>query len=888
MRRAGTGILAAMDGAEIRRVFLRYFEERGHRVVRSGSLVPKADPTLMFVNAGMVPFKRVFVGEETRDYARAVTSQKCMRVSGKHNDLEEVGVSPSHQTFFEMLGNFSFGDYFKKGAIEYGWDFLTNVVKVEPERLVVSIHEEDDEAYDVWRNEIGLASDRIFRLPDSENFWQMADTGPCGPCSEIHMITDQSAFDSGSDPSGDGYIELWNLVFMQFEQRADGSRVPLPKPSIDTGLGLERLACVLQGVDSNYDTDLFRPLLARAGELAGVQYGSDPHSDMSMRVVADHARACAFLLGDGVLPANEGRGYVLRRVLRRAARHGVLLGIEEPFLYEVSDVVIGRMGAAYPELRERRDFILETIKREEERFGRTLGRGLQLLDEEVRRARRERRSRLAGDVVFKLYDTFGFPTDLTETILHGQDLDYDRAAFDARMQEQAERARAAWKGAGEGAPAEVYDRLAVRARSRFVGYETLETRSRVLALLRDGDETEEVSEAERVEVVVETTPFYAESGGQVGDAGALEGPDGRIEVEDTQQPVEGLIVHSGRVTLGRVRVGDEVGLSVDAARRAATVRNHSGTHLLQWALRSVLGPQVVQAGSLVAPERLRFDFTHDDPLTDEQITEVEDLVNDLVLQNLPSQIEEKSREAAIESGAIAMFGEKYGEVVRVVSFGPSTELCGGTHTRATGDIGSFRIVSQTAIGAGVRRVEAQTGKGVLEQSRRDAATLRAASHLLKSPPSEVPERIEKLLDRQKQLERELEQTRARLRRGGVGDPMQQLRELAGVRLITSEVEEASPKELRGMIDELKQRLGSGVVVLGTRHAGKAALAVGVTRDLSDRLAADALVKQIAPVVGGSGGGRPDFAQAGGSQPDKVPEALQRAAEVVAESLGDEN
>jgi alanyl-tRNA synthetase len=607
---------------------------------------------------------------------------------------------------------------------------------------------------------------------------------------------------------------------------------------------------------------------------------------MSMRVVADHARACAFLLGDGVLPANEGRGYVLRRVLRRAARHGVLLGIEEPFLYEVSDVVIGRMGAAYPELRERRDFILETIKREEERFGRTLGRGLQLLDEEVRRARRERRSRLAGNVVFKLYDTFGFPTDLTETILHGQGLDYDRAAFDARMQEQAERARAAWKGAGEGAPAEVYDRLAVRARSRFVGYETLETRSRVLALLRDGDETEEVSEAERVEVVVETTPFYAESGGQVGDAGALEGPDGRIEVEDTQQPVEGLIVHSGRVTLGRVRVGDEVGLSVDAARRAATVRNHSGTHLLQWALRSVLGPQVVQAGSLVAPERLRFDFTHDDPLTDEQIAEVEDLVNDLVLQNLPSQIEEKSREAAIESGAIAMFGEKYGEVVRVVSFGPSTELCGGTHTRATGDIGSFRIVSQTAIGAGVRRVEAQTGKGVLEQSRRDAARLRAASQLLKSPPSEVPERIEKLLERQKQLERELEQTRARLRRGGVGDPMQQLRELAGVRLITSEVEEASPKELRGMIDELKQRLGSGVVVLGTRHEGKAALAVGVTRDLSDRLAADALVKQIAPVVGGSGGGRPDFAQAGGSQPDKVPEALQRAAEVVAESLGE--
>ncbi len=880
----GLGILATMTGAEIRREFLRYFEERGHRVVASGLLVPEGDPTLMFVNAGMVPFKRVFLGEETRDYVRAATSQKCMRVSGKHNDLEEVGRSPSHQTFFEMLGNFSFGDYFKKEAIEYGWDFLTNVAKIAPERLVVSIHERDDEAYDLWRQEIGLGPERIFRLPDSENFWQMADTGPCGPCSEIHLILDQDAFEAGRDPSGNGYVELWNLVFMQFERRADGSRVPLPKPSIDTGLGLERLASVLQGVSSNYDTDLFRPLLDKGSELSGKPYGASDENDVSLRVVADHARACTFLIGEGILPSNEGRGYVLRRVLRRAARHGVLLGLEEPFLNEVANVVIDEMGAAFPEIRERRPFIQETIKREEERFLRTLGRGLVLLDQEVKQLRRARGQRLSGEVVFKLYDTYGFPTDLTEDILRGHEFDYDRAAFDARMREQAERARAAWKGAGEGAPSEVYSQLASRESSRFVGYDELEQQSRVTALLRDGAETDTVSEAERVEIAVETTPFYAESGGQVGDVGTIEGPEGSIEVEDTQSPVGGLIVHSGRVSLGRLRVGDEVTLRVDSRTRAATVRNHSGTHLLHWALRRELGPQVMQAGSLVAPDRLRFDFAHDEPLTDEQITKIEHLVNDLILQNLPSKIEQKSRKQAIDAGAIAMFGEKYGATVRVVSFGPSTELCGGTHAGATGDIGSFRIISQSAIGSGVRRVEAQTGLGVLEHSRREADTLRSASQLLKAPPSEVPERVRRLLERQRELERELEQARARLRRGGGGDPMQALREVAGVRLITSEVETATPKELRGMIDELKQRIRTGVVVLGTRQERKVALAVGVTSDLTERLSANDLVKQIAPLVGGSGGGRPDFAQAGGTQGDKIRQALDRVAELIEESL----
>jgi alanyl-tRNA synthetase len=616
-----------MTGSEIRRRFLGYFEERGHRVVASSSLVPERDPTLMFANAGMVQFKRVFLGEESRDYTRAATSQKCMRVSGKHNDLDDVGRSLTHHTFFEMLGNFSFGDYFKVEAVDFAWDLLTNVYGLDPDLLVVSVLHDDDETWSIWKEQIGLPEQRIFRLPEKENFWQMGDSGPCGPCSEIHLITDHDAFEAGADPSQEGFHEVWNLVFMQLEQATDGTRRPLPKPSVDTGMGLDRLAMILQGGQSTYDTDLFAPLLERAQSLSGYRMGGDAEKDVSLRVAADHARACSFLIGDGVLPSNEGRGYVLRRVLRRAARHGVQLGLEQPFLYRVADSVIETMGEAYPELVERRDYIEDTIRREE------LGRGLALLEGEVARLRRTQRRTLTGDVVFKLYDTFGFPVDLTEDILRGQQLDFDRGGFDELMREQAERARAAWKGSGEEAPLELYGELAREGEVEFTGYEELEDRSRVRAVIRDGARVLRVSEGERVELIAPRTPFYAQSGGQIGDTGTIEGPDGRIEIDDTHRPVDGLVVHYGRVALGSVAVGDEVDLVVGAERRAATVRNHSATHLLHAALKGVLGPQCAQAGSLVAPERTRFDFTHDAPLSDAQIRELEDRVNAEILAN---------------------------------------------------------------------------------------------------------------------------------------------------------------------------------------------------------------------------------------------------------------
>jgi alanyl-tRNA synthetase len=870
-----------VTGNEIRAAFLRYFEERGHRTVPSASLVPEGDPTLMFTNAGMVQFKRVFLGEEARDYSRAVSSQKCMRVSGKHNDLDDVGRTPRHHTFFEMLGNFSFGDYFKTEAIDFAWDLLTNVYCVEPDRLVVSVLEGDDEAWAIWREQIGLEERRIFRLGGKENFWQMADTGPCGPCSEIHLITDHEAFEAGADPSQDGFHELWNLVFMQFNQAAGGARTPLPKPSVDTGMGLERLAMILQGGRSNYDTDLFTPLLEEAQSISGYRMGSDDLKDMSVRVVADHARACSFLIGDGVLPANEGRGYVLRRVLRRAARHGMLLGVEEPFLFRVANVVVDQMGAAYPELVERRAFIEDTIRREEERFLRTLRRGLSLLEDEVARLRKERRERLSGEVVFKLYDTFGFPVDLTEDILRGQTLDFDRATFEACMREQAERARAAWRGSGEEAPVELYGEVARAGAVEFTGYERLADRSTVRALIRRGAVVGEVREGERVEVVVPTTPFYAESGGQVGDCGVIEGPDGTVEVEDTRRPLEGLVVHYGRVTLGTLREGEDVELRVHAATRAATVRNHSATHLLHAALRGVLGPQCTQAGSLVAPDRTRFDFTHDAPLSDEQIHEVEDTVNRQILANAPASIERKGYQEALAAGAVAIFEEKYSDVVRVVRFGDfSTELCGGTHVAATGDIGSFRIVSQSAVGSGVRRLEAVTGMGALEHARHEAGLLRGAAELVRTPPAELPERLRKLLERERQLERDLERTRAQLRRGAAGDPLEAAREVGGIRLIATQVRDADPRELRAMVDDLKARLGSGIVLLAAPGRDKVALALGVTDDLVDRYRAGDLIKEIAARVGGSGGGRADFAQAGGTDVDALPRALERLAELV--------
>jgi alanyl-tRNA synthetase len=870
-----------VTGNEIRQTFLRYFEARDHRVVASASLVPDRDPTLMFTNAGMVQFKRAFLGEEVRDYSRAASSQKCMRVSGKHNDLDDVGRSPRHHTFFEMLGNFSFGDYFKSEAIDFAWDLLTNGYGLDPDQLVVSLLQSDDESYAIWKEQIGISDQRLFRLGEKENFWQMGDTGPCGPCSEIHLITDREAFESGADPSQEGFHEVWNLVFMQFNQTVDGVRTPLPKPSVDTGMGLERLAMILQGGKSNYDTDLFTPLLDKTQSISGYRVGSDDEKDVSVRVVADHARACAFLIGDGVLPSNEGRGYVLRRVLRRAARHGVLLGVEEPFLFDVAHVVVDQMGEVYTELAERRAFIEDTIRREEERFLSTLRRGLSLLEDEVTKLRKEKRESLPGEVVFKLYDTYGFPVDLTEDILRGHELGFEREAFDDCMREQAERARAAWKGSGEEAPIELYGELARAGAVEFTGYDRLEETSRIRALIRKGSEVDAVQEGERVGVVVGKTPFYAESGGQIGDTGIVEGPDGTLEVEETRRPVDGLVVHYGRVTLGSLAKGEEATLAVDAPARVATMRNHSATHLMHAALKGVLGPQCMQAGSLVAPDRTRFDFTHDAPLSEAQILEVEDRVNEQILANVSSGIERKGYQEAIASGAVAIFEEKYADVVRVVRFGEfSTELCGGTHVSATGDIGSFRIVSQSAVGSGVRRLEAVTGMGVLEHGRRDARLLRSAAELVKAPPVDLPERLRKLLEREKQLERELETARTQLRRGASGDPLNAVREVAGVRVIATQVPDASARELRSMVDDLKARLGSGIVLLAAPRQGKVALALGVTDDLVDRHRAGELIREISAIVGGSGGGRADFAQAGGTDVAAVPQALDRLLELV--------
>ena len=877
-----------LAASEIRETFLRFFERRGHRRVASASLVPDADPTLLFTNAGMVPFKRLFLGEEARDYVTATTAQKCIRVSGKHNDLENVGRTPRHHTFFEMLGNFSFGDYFKQEAIEYAWELVTGEFGIDAERLVATVYAKDDEAYDIWRDAVGLPEQRVLRLGESENFWSMGDTGPCGPCAEIHVDfgENQRCTSPVCDPSCDcgRWLEIWNLVFMQFDRDASGKLTPLPKPSIDTGAGLERLAAVIQNVHSNYDTDLFRGILARAQEISGVTRGIDPEKDVSLHVVADHARAISFLVGDGVLPSNEGRGYVLRRILRRAARHGVLLGVERPFLCEVANVVIDEMSGAYPELSERRAFIVDRIRREEERFLETLTKGLALLEDAIDRLRASGGTQLPGEVVFKLYDTFGFPVDLTEDILKGHGLAQDRAGFEAAMGSQRARARAAWRGSGDARVDEIYGRVAADVKTVFRGYETLEIESRIRALLVDGVLRDEAREGETVEIVVEETPFYAESGGQVGDRGLVTTEGGSVEIRDAQRPTGELVVHRGRVTRGAIRVDTAVRLAVDAEARAATVRNHSGTHLLHAALRAELGPQAMQKGSLVAPDRLRFDFTHDAPLSDAEICAIEDRVNAWIERDAPALIREMSYAEAIEAGAIAIFEEKYGDRVRVISFGDfSTELCGGTHARATGELGLLKIVSQSGIAAGVRRVEALTGLGALEHLREQERALARIAELLRAPVAELPARVEKLLEERKSAEQQLAALRRAQRGAATADLTANVHEVSGVRVVAAAIEDASAGELRGLVDELRNRIGSGVVLLAAASEGRVSLALGVTADLTAQLRAGDLVREVAAVVGGKGGGRPDFAQAGGDAPERLEDAFARLDALIEEA-----
>jgi alanyl-tRNA synthetase len=884
--------------AEIREAFLRFFEERGHRRVASSTLVPQNDPTLLFTNAGMVQFKDVFTGRERRDYARATTAQKCVRAGGKHNDLENVGFTARHHTFFEMLGNFSFGDYFKKDAVAWGWEFVTSPkwLGLAKDRLAATVFDGegglpwDEEAFELWKAQ-GVPADRIYKLGAKDNFWAMGDTGPCGPCSELHFFQGNdipcAEEQAGRACQGvacdcDRWLEIWNLVFMQFERSGDGTLTPLPKPSIDTGAGLERMASVAQGKRSNYDTDLFQNIIRAIEKIAGKRYGAGQDDDVSMRVIADHARATTFLVGDGVLPANEGRGYVLRRIMRRAIRHGKRLGLEKPFLADVCSAVIEEMGAAYPETRENRAFIAKVAAQEEESFRRTLDKGLAILEEEMARLAKAKETVVPGKIAFQLYDTFGFPMDLTRVIVSERGLGVDEAGFDRNMAEQ--RARSEWKGSGEQAVTDLHKAIVAEiGETHFLGYETPTAKAEVKAILANGARVAKASQGQKVEIVTAATPFYGESGGQVGDVGGIAGPRGRVEVRDAQRPVPGLVTHVGLVETGEIAVGDVVELAVDQGRRDLIRANHSATHLLQFALREKLGDHVKQAGSVVAPDHLRFDFSHFQPLAAEDLAAIERRVNDLVRENAETDTAVLELEKARQSGAMMIFGEKYGDVVRVVRIGPSKELCGGTHVRRTGDINFFKIASEESIAAGVRRIVAYTGPRAVELSQREAEELRHAAGVLKAGAFEVAQKVEQAQKRVRELERALEEASSKIAAAQSGDLAGRAKEIGGARVLATRVQ-GDGKSLRELADKLRDKLGRGVVALGAEQDGKAILLVAVTKDLTAKVKAGDLVKEGAKHVGGSGGGKPELAQAGGPDAARLDEALAAIEALAARSL----
>ena len=885
-----------MKAREIRKAFLDFFKERTHTVVKSSSLIPHDDPTLLFANAGMNQFKRCFLGEDRRAYTRAASSQKCVRAGGKHNDLENVGRTARHHTFFEMLGNFSFGDYFKEDAVQYAWDFLTGIMGLPKDKLYATIHEgdqgmnlgADEEARGYWSRY--LPADRILAFPTKDNFWAMGDTGPCGPCSEI--LIDQGPLIGCGRPECrpgcdcDRYLELWNLVFMQFNRQADGTLEPLPKPSIDTGMGLERVAAVIQKAPSNYDTDLFAPMMAKIAEISGHRPGENPETDVSLKVISDHSRAAAFLIGDGILPSNEGRGYVLRRVVRRALRHGRFLGIDRPFLYEVAVAVMHAMEDTYPELLESQSYITRVILHEEERFNDTLDHGLRLLQSEIKRLQDDGAQIIPGALIFKLYDTYGFPIDIVTDMARDLRLQVDEGNFQVLMDKQREQSRAHWRGSGERELAEAYHQLGAEGvKTQFLGHDRLQASAPVLALVKDGQRVREASAGTEIEVVVAQTPFYGASGGQVGDQGAITGPAGRMSVTDTLKLPGDLVVHVGQVDQGVLCVGDVVELTVDEALRGDTELNHTATHILHAVLRQVLGDHVKQAGSMVAPERLRFDFTHFTAVTPEELREIERLVNAEIRRNRDLQVHVMGLEEALKTGAMALFEEKYGDTVRLVEIpGFSRELCGGTHTHRTGDIGVMQIVQETSVAAGVRRIEAVTGRSALALLQQQQGMLMQAAALLKTNPVEVPERIEKLLMSQKQLEKELEALKSSLTAKKSVDMLSDAEKIGEVRVLVTQVEADSPKVLREINDRFKEQLVSGVVVLGATHEDKAFILVGVTSDLTKRIQAGQLIKEIAGPIDGSGGGRPDMAQAGGSNPQGLAAALDLARQLVREKL----
>jgi alanyl-tRNA synthetase len=862
-----------MSAADVRSAFLEFFRGQSHIIVPSSSLVPGSDPTLLFTNAGMVQFKDVFLGKEQRDYLRAASAQRCLRAGGKHNDLENVGYTARHHTFFEMLGNFSFGDYFKREAIHLAWDFLIYTLRIDPARLWCTVYKDDDEAAEVWLKDIGISPERFSRLGESSNFWAMGDTGPCGPCSEIFF--DHGPGVPGGPPGsaeeeGDRYVEIWNLVFMQFERETDGTMKPLPRPSVDTGMGLERITAVMQGVHSNYDIDLFKNLIRAAGKLAGTSV----LSSSSLRVIADHIRACTFLIVDGVLPSNEGRGYVLRRIIRRAIRHGYKLGIQQPFFYKLVRPLEQEMGAAYPELTRGRALAERVLKQEEEKFAQTLANGMVLLEAAIRNLRGAKV--IDGDTVFKLKDTYGFPVDLTADVARERGLAIDQARFEVAMEEQRRRSQEASKFTVDlrgGAPLE--------ARTLFSGYEGLSGSGRVVMLLKQGAQVEVLEKGEAGEVVLDRTPFYAEAGGQVGDAGQLTSSGVRFIVTDTVRR-DAAHFHIGTLLEGRIRVGDELEAEVDGVRRQATALNHTATHLLHAALRKVLGTHVLQKGSLVAPDRLRFDFAHFQAVAPAELIDIERLVNAQIRANLPAETRVMDYEGAVAAGAMALFGEKYDKDVRVLRLGDfSMELCGGTHVHRAGDIGVFKIVSESGVASGVRRIEALTGDGALEYIEQSDVLLRDLGSLVRGSREEIADKVREQLERTRQMEREIRTLKDRLASGQGVDLAASAVDVKGVKVVATKVDGADAGALRSAVDQLKERLKSAVVVLASvQDTAKVLLVAGVTPDQTSRIQAGELAGAVAALVGGRGGGRADFAQAGGSKPEALDAALESVQEFV--------
>ena len=876
-----------MTGSDIRKSFLDYFAKQGHTVVRSSSLVPDKDPTLLFTNAGMVQFKNVFLGQERLPFARATSAQKCLRISGKHNDLEAVGRDTYHHTFFEMLGNWSFGDYYKAEAIEWAWNLLTKEWSLPKDRLYATVYLNDDDAERLWAKISGLPAERISRFGEKENFWEMGETGPCGPCSEIHLDRGPEACDRQDVPghecrvNGDcaRYIELWNLVFIQYNRKENRELEELPSKHVDTGMGLERITAVLQNVLSNYDIDYMRALTATTEQLTGKKYGVNPTADISFRVIDDHARAVSFLIADGVMPSNEGRGYVLRRLLRRAARHGRLIGLEQPFLHEVAKTVAAVMGDAYPELRAEEQRIREVIRTEEERFGETLEKGLALLEEATAKLKRENRQVLSGDVAFRLYDTFGFPLDLTEDILRGESIAVDQPGFEKLMQKQRARGREARESTS------MESKIQLDRQVRFIGYDRLAGESSVLAIYGNGAGLDEAVEGDEIELLTAETPFYGESGGQIGDRGTVTTARGDIiEVFDTHHPTPQLTAHRSRVKKGRVQVGDKVQLAVDPKHRQKIKLNHSATHILHSVLRRELGQHVRQAGSLVTPERLRFDFNHSGAIADEQLALIETSVNQHIREDAGVSIQEVSYDEAIRHGALAFFGDKYGDRVRVVQIGDfSTELCGGTHVRASGEIGIFKLQSEGGVAAGVRRVEAFTGQGALDLIHNYEQRLKEIGNLVRGSADDAVDKVKKLLERQKELEREIEKLRGQFEKDQIPELLAKQSSVNGTKFLISQVDGVDAKQLRDIADQLKEKIGSGVVVLASAGEANVNLVASVSKELTQRYHAGNIIKELAGIVGGGGGGRPEFAQAGGKEPAKIAAALKRAEELIREA-----